>query len=362
MLSQQSVKKAATATGSRSFQPTFIFVTENNKERYKSLVLTWLQSDFNLKKQPFGHFWHNRSIISGAFDQRRALVALNDQQEVIGFMIWSTFGVLRMEIDIVEVKEAYRRQGVFKKAQLELSKKFPEIVILTASVIPQAVSAFRNDGWTKIENNVNYGTNTTFIKEIKPCLQPFDKLPEGNSIAVCSTNFYEVKAKPEQYKTSMKYFQIAPLANGILPNPIATGFHYEGYVGIYKDKKLVAQGKAKHLFDSKYFDFNFNFLIIRGMRLLDQSLFPEYREEETYSTNYTDESGPEKQEENPGLDKRALEISQYYSEQKSLPENSPAQKTFVPSESTSIKRNLAVLDEKQESSEDKKLKKKKKQE
>lgn len=226
----------------KSLPITIKFINEENKSLYKKTVLTWLESDFKKRGKPLAHFWHNRSTIKEAFDRCDAMVALNSQEEFIGYMIWHFYSSgVGAEIDIIEVKENYQKQGVFKKALTAFSDKFTNVRVLSALVLQQAEKAFCSVGWEK------WGKK--HIKIIKPpVLRPLDTLPDGQVIAVCSENYYEVEANREKYKSSMRYFQIKLGKDGQLHEPIVTNHCYEGYIGVYFNKKLIADGKARHLF------------------------------------------------------------------------------------------------------------------
>ncbi len=219
-----------------------VFTNDENKDQYLKAVLGWLQADYEQLGEPVGHFWHNRSIIANVFEECKAMVALNSEQEVIGYMIWSNYNPISIEIDIVEVKENYRRQGIMKKMLNSFLERFPETCVLTGSVIPQSEEVFNNFGFVKKERK--------HFKIVKPHLTASHTLPDGPVIAVCSDNFYAVNQNPEKYKDKMQYFKIQLDNNGKLLEPIITDYHYEGYIGIYLNQSLVTSGKAKHLFNN----------------------------------------------------------------------------------------------------------------
>ena len=103
-----------------------IFINEVNKLQYKKTLLDWLQSDFKNRGEPTPHFWNNRDMIARAFDDGDAMIVLNNQKEVIGYMIWSFYDG-GLEIDIVEVREDHRGQGIFTEMLSALSNKFTAI-------------------------------------------------------------------------------------------------------------------------------------------------------------------------------------------------------------------------------------------
>jgi len=207
------------------------------------------------------------------------MVALNRQKEVVGYMIWAIIGI-RAEIDIVEVKADYRRQGICKKMLTSFPRKFTNISVLSASVLPQAEKVF-----TKADCEIKYGCNNAkkHIKIIKPGLQPLNTLPNGRVIAVCSqteidgyADYYTIKNN-SKYKHLIKYFQIDLNENGSLITPIITDFHYEGYIGVYFNKKLIVDGKLRHLFsnDREMCDSGLNLLVMNKIQPLNSKLFNE---------------------------------------------------------------------------------------
>lgn len=225
-----------------SSQISFVFVDELNKSKYKKTVLAWLESDYHKKENPEGHFWHNRGLIEESFDDCTAMIALNEQGIFVSYMIWEFFdNDIGAEIHIIEVKKEYQKQGIFKKMITDFAEKFTDIAVLSARVLPQSREAFRKAGWEKQREK--------HTKTIKPSVLALNSLPDGQVIATCSENFYKVQNNPEQYKDLMKYFQIQLDNNGRLLTPVVTAYYYEHYIGIYLNKKLIAEGKAKHLFN-----------------------------------------------------------------------------------------------------------------
>lgn len=123
------------------------FSDQKNSSEFKNIVIKWLLADWRRHGFPFEHFWHNRDFISGAFDDHSALIAFNQKREFVGFMVWNIYSKMRAEIEFVNVKETYRRQGVFKQMQNALLDRFPEVCVLTATVLPQARIIFACAGW-----------------------------------------------------------------------------------------------------------------------------------------------------------------------------------------------------------------------
>lgn len=252
-------------------QTTVKVINKENTLKYRKAVLTWLKSDFDKQGKPKNHFWHNSSTVEDAFDRGDAMVALNDKKEFVGYMIWTLHNEgSRGEIDIVQVKADYRRQGIFKNMLSEFNKKFTDLCMLSASVIPESEAIFSNAGWKSVEID----TRRKYIKIIKPDLPALNALPMGHAIAICSENYYEVAANLDEYKQTMKYFQIDLNENNELRVPIITDFHYEGYIGVYFNQKLIAQGKAKNLFEGMY-GADLSFLIIRKIKPLEPKPFYE---------------------------------------------------------------------------------------
>jgi hypothetical protein len=237
-------------------------VNEQTKERYKEAVLEWLREDYYNQGCPSQHFLCNSSVIINAFKQGNAMVAL-DRNEVIGFMIWSHHGSLSAEIDIVEVDKQYQRRGIFKKMLEKFSAIYPEIVLLSVSAIFKALSVFRNMGWQDTSSSYQGIRDTTpFMKIIKPVLEPLSELPSGQAIAICSEDHYYVSAAPDKFKAKMRYFAITLDDKANLAVPIAIDFHKDWYVGVYFNRKLIADGKARHLFKSGSFYANASHLTL----------------------------------------------------------------------------------------------------
>jgi hypothetical protein len=261
---------------------TIKFIDEKNKLGYKKQVLKWLESDYYELGQPKNHFWHSQRTIAKSFDDYTAMVALNNQKEVVGYMVWLIIGI-RAEIDIVEVKKDYRRRGICKRMLADFSNKFTNISVLSGSVLLQAEKAFEKMDW-----KIKYGCNNTkkYIKIIRPGLQPFNILPNDRVIAVCSqteitsneyTDCYTIQDNPKKYQHLIKYFKIDLNEDGSLTAPIITDFHYEGYIGVYFNKKLIIEGKLRHIFsnDREMCNNGLDLLVMNKIKPLNLKLFHE---------------------------------------------------------------------------------------
>lgn len=255
------------------------FVNESNKEEFNDKVLTWLREDYRERVNPSNHFWHNRNIISDAFDECRAMVVLNDA-EIIAYMIWRAEEDLRLEIDIVEVKKSYRRQGIFKAMLSALQEHFPQIAFLSAHPIPDSVKVFEGLGWT----SNTYNRQKVFYKLLTPMLASSSELPDGRVVGIFSkaddsdskewVDFYRVQQSPKKY--ALKYFQIDLDEDGYLKSPIIFPFHYEGYIGLFLDKKLIAENKAKYLFNNLTTHSDLNLLALSKIEPCDPQALQEF--------------------------------------------------------------------------------------
>ena len=243
------------------------FATAVNSKIFKQQVLKWLETDFNKRPDVNNHFWHNKNTIARAFVEHCALVALNHQEECIAYMTWSFYGnKIGAEIEIVEVKEEYRKQGILKKMLESFCQKFPEIAILSGNVLPSSEAVFQRVGWNK--------RGGKDIKILKPCLESSNTLTKGLVIVVCENDFNAVKNKPEQFHK--KYFKISLTEEKKLAAPIVTEHHSEGYVGVYLNQQLVAEGKAKYLFAKEGFIHVGNLLILNRIIPLQPKVFEEF--------------------------------------------------------------------------------------
>ena len=237
------------------------FVTEENKMEHFREVLLWLTFDFFKLGAPKKHFFHNRNSITVAFNSCNAMVALASDEEfsykkeVVGYMIWSRYDG-GAEIDIIEVEENYRRQGIAAKMLKDFCDRHTDVSVLTTKALPQAENFFDHEHWRNYDIK-KYTRKGPFeimkhtgrkFKCVQPVLQSIDTLPNGHVIAVCSEHFYRVKNNVDQYQPFMKYFPIDIDQNGKLQLPIVTDCHEDGYMGVFLNKELIVEGKAKHLF------------------------------------------------------------------------------------------------------------------
>ena len=271
------------------------FTNENNQNEYEAIVLGWLESDFKRRKKPKGHFWNNVQNIREAFKKGAVLIALSDQEELMGFMTWSyDQGEPNAVIDIVEVKKKYRRQGIFKKMLTNFCMQFPEVCILIAYPIPQSEKIFMASGWEKTKM-------VGYIKIVKPGLSPSDILPDGQVLAICSkSEFYEVLENLEQYKNAMKYFKMNMDIHGKLMEPIIVRYSSDSYIGLYRNKELLAQHKADYLFSGKgWFGFRdfcggllvINQIIPSNLALIPATFFMESQEKLTHTDGLLVDAG-----------------------------------------------------------------------
>lgn len=231
-----------------------VVAIDDNKENLATRVLGWLGQDFIQRGSPSYHFWHNHKVIGQAFERCEGLVAFDEKEdEIVGYLVWNFSGdKTRAEIDIVEVVESYRRQGVFKAMLAALLEAYGSIVVLTAChVLPQSEVIFRALGWQVVESD----RQKTFYKSVKPAVIAQTEVPDGPALAVFSkfnladprgrVDFYRVKHSPEKY--TLQYFPLQ-LRGMELLQPIIMPFHYEGYLGVFSDKKMLVEGKPSHLF------------------------------------------------------------------------------------------------------------------
>jgi hypothetical protein len=256
------------------------FIRAENKRKYSKKVLTWLEIDFIKQGKPKEHFWHNEKIIAQAFDELEAMVVLDDSDQIVGYMIW-TMREANATIEIIEVVPEYRQQGIFKKMLTDFSIRFSDICVLSATVLPQAETVFSHSGWEKISINDHNRLTTRYFRIIKPTLPKLDILPNGCVIAVFSQadvadshtliDYYKIKVAPNNYQ--MKYFQVDLDEHGKLSTPLVTTFHNEGYIGIYLDRKLIIEGKAKHIFKPETFSTIDNLLILNKIAPHELDLF-----------------------------------------------------------------------------------------
>jgi hypothetical protein len=217
------------------------FLSQTNSLECKNIVITWLLADWRRRGFPFEHFWHNRDFISAAFDDHLALVAFNQKREFVGFMTWSVFLEMRAEIEIVNVKEAFWGQGIFKLMQNALVRRFPELRVFSATVLPQARMTFTNAGWIAM--------GSKHLKLIQPQTEPLKVLPQkGRHIALCFHDFFDVDANMRNYENHLRFFPLILDKKSKLIEPIMTEHCCVGYVAVYLDNELIAKGRVRHLF------------------------------------------------------------------------------------------------------------------
>ncbi|CAL5998509.1 Conserved_hypothetical protein [Hexamita inflata] len=227
-----------------------IFINKQNLVKYLSNVMLYLDLDYNNQNKPNNHFQNNKDTICEAFNCNTAMVVVNNKDELVGYMIWRICGQ-RLEIDIAEVKEEYRGRGIFKNMIQAILDNYVDVAVLIGSILPQSQLVFERMGWVKIDQDSN-----NFIKTIKPISQQLSELPDGLCVAVFSKfdlldqkkylDYYIIKDNVNKYK--LKYFKIDLDESGRLNIPIVTKFEYEGYIGIFFNKQLIKDGKAKQLF------------------------------------------------------------------------------------------------------------------
>jgi len=263
-----------------------VFINEKNKLNHKNAVLTCLEADFNAQGKPTNHFWGNANTIRECFDECRAMVTLNQQKKVVGYMIWHTYEC-GAEIDIAEVWPKYRKKGILKNMLQAFSDQFTDLHVLSGDVLPQSKAVFTHLGWTQqvVNSNTSSYPYFPFIKIIRPITEQVSILPNGRVLAFCSktditaedpkenqdADFYRVSDNPQNYR--MKYFQIDLDEKGKLRLPIVTSFHYDGYIGVYFNKELLSEGKAKHLFTDGLALCHSTFLAINNFDPIDPQLF-----------------------------------------------------------------------------------------
>lgn len=177
-------------------------------------------------------------------------------------MVWIPAGGTELTpvftIDIVEVLEKCQNQGIFKKILSEFSSKYTQVCVLKVNSLPQSIEKFKHLGWedgrienwkdlhlprgpASNENKIGY-----FFKKIRESVPAVEALPDGHVIAVTPVCYYAVEKNPNDYP--MKFFKIKIDSDGKLETPIITSHHPEGYVGVYRDRQLISQQKAKNLF------------------------------------------------------------------------------------------------------------------
>ncbi len=236
--------------------PKTVFINAENVSQYNQAVFVWLKEDFKDCGEPSSHFWHNKAAISSSFDEGNAMVVVDNKDNVIGYMIWRRYDG-GAEIDIIEVKEDYRRQGICSAMLSDFTNAYPDIAVITTNVLPQAEKAFARMGLESVIAGNNFKKS---YKIVNPIVQPLDVLPEGRAIAIYSksdlsdaseyVDYSKVRDNPKHYP--IKYYPISLVGSeGKLSVPVVAPFHLDGYVGIYFNKNLIAEGKAKYLLTNR---------------------------------------------------------------------------------------------------------------
>ena len=235
----------------------------------------WLQNDFEQRESPKQHFLNNSSIIADSFREHNGMLALEDNDELVAYMVWSYSGNKKtpvMTIDIVEVLEKHQNKGIFKRMMSALYAKFPHILVFTWQSIADSVEKFRHLGFQ--ERVDNHGISH-FHKQMRDSVIGTDILLEGLAIGITSVDYYEVCKKPDSYPK--KYFGIKVDGNQNLELPIIAPYHKEGYVGVYFNKTLITAGKARHLFKKGYWGGG-NLLVLYKIRPCRPELFAGFLE------------------------------------------------------------------------------------
>jgi N-acetylglutamate synthase-like GNAT family acetyltransferase len=245
----------------RASNVEIIYINAENTGQYLRKVLAWLQFDLNQSKDKSKSFYHNRNTIEKAFAQHTAMVAVKNN-EVVGFMTWNTQkDSCEAEIIIVEIKASCRRQGIFAAMLSTFANSFSGIHVLTARALSQADTVFTTMGWTQVQGTKrNEGDLNFYYHVIRPVAPELAALPDGATLAVFSkadvpattelVDAYSVIKGQNRYKK--KYFKLELDSTGQLLVPIVKPFHYEGYVALYHNQKLIAEGKLKHLFQNEH--------------------------------------------------------------------------------------------------------------
>lgn len=230
------------------------FATDTTKQDNRQLVLEWLEKDFREKHQPKNHFWYNRVTIADAFDACRGMVVRDDHQQFIGFMAWSFYGdKVGAEIDIVEIEESYRGQGIFKQILSAFSNYFPQLAVLSVSALPQAQPIFEKMGWQRAATSSTMLpaiSDRIFFKILKTPTPFSNTLPNGISIAICSEDFYQVKTSPQRYADKTYFLSPVTGHEYSLTQPVVATCHKDGYLGFYLNQQLVYECKPKLLTNS----------------------------------------------------------------------------------------------------------------
>lgn len=306
----------------------FVFIDDQNKAQLMIKLGTWLAEDFIKRGEPGNHFFHNINLIEAAFKRCDAMLALNEADEIVAYMTWGKYDS-GAEIVIVEVREDCRQQGLFRNMLSAFSNKFTALSVLTASVLPQSQNVFARLGWELI------GSSKLFFKMLKPVIPSYKELPHGLCVAVFSssdlpalhekTDFYKVQAKPTKYQ--IQYYELSLDTSGKLINSIVTKFDHEGYIGLYVNKKLISEGKAKHLFESN--KCHGKLLIIGRLDLKDPELLEKIL---LYSQDEHKTTGSESSSKLPEKAERLKSKATLFQPQDSISDNAEQQSRADPLE------------------------------
>lgn len=266
-----------------------IFIDEESKFLYQQGVLSWLRLDYVQKGRPSKHFWHNREHIKEAFSDGNVMVVLNQESEIVSFMTYEIIREILARIDIVEVKESYRRQGIFKMMLEDFLRKFTELYFMFAHVLPQAMTVFDHMSWQKQKE---LHSATRYYRILKPTLMSQDTLPrEGRVIAIYSkeneppastryVDFFQVRERPAEFQK--KYFLV--------------DLDSEGYVGIYLDGRLIVEGKPKYLFRERVDCTSIDMLVVKRLTA-DDFNEPRALQEEGFFTDSASRKLPHESDE-----------------------------------------------------------------
>jgi len=195
------------------------------------------------------------------------MVAINDKNEVVAYLIWSTCSLIAT-IDILEVKTDYRRQGIGKAMMDALPTHLPLIAVLTAQTIPSSEQFFMQLGW---QNSTRKGAK---FKLLCSGVTSVRALPSfGCVIAICRQNYDAVVSNPERY--SKRYFQISVRTEGWLSKPVFARFSLDSYMAIYNNQVLIAEGTVNRLFQNArdIVDNDVDLLVMSRIIPCDHSLF-----------------------------------------------------------------------------------------
>ncbi len=252
-------------------QNRIIFINEENNSEYAPKVVAWIETNNKQHDCSEVGFLSNSEVIVNAFKRCEAMVVLNNQDNIIAYMLWNASNG-RLHIDIVEVSKNFRRKGIFKGMLTALTGKFNDLLVLSASPIQQSMNVFRAMAWEMIvDRNGSYHC----YKILQPSLSPLDILPDYSVIAIFSiTEVVDTEEKPNDYH--LKYFRIELNQDKKLKVPIITSFHPNSYVGIYLNKKLITSGKVRHLLSNSIFFSEINLLILERFEPRNLQLFADF--------------------------------------------------------------------------------------